>query len=61
MDITTGTLDDPDRYPPGDEIWLSQKIGWEELHPAMRKFERSSLNESDGSGPSGEWSDPAAE
>jgi hypothetical protein len=45
MDITTGTLDDPDLYPPLDEIWLSRKIGWEELHPATRKHERSSLNE----------------
>jgi hypothetical protein len=45
MDVTTGTLDDPDLFPPRDEIWLSQKIGWEELHPALRKFERSSLNE----------------
>jgi len=45
MDVTTGTLDDPDLYPPGDEIWLSRKIAWEELHPTMRKFERSSLNE----------------
>ncbi len=45
MDVTTGTLDQPDLFPPGDEIWLSQKIGWEELHPGMRKFERSSLNE----------------
>jgi hypothetical protein len=48
MDITTGTLDDPDRFPPIDEIWLSQKIGWEALHPELRKFERSSLNETSG-------------
>ena len=45
IDVTTGTLDDPNLYPPSDEIWLSQKIGWEELHPAMRRFARSSLNE----------------
>ena len=45
MDITTGTLDQPDLYPPADEIWLSQKIGWATLHPAMRQHERSSLNE----------------
>lgn len=48
MDITTGTLDHPDRFPPVDEIWLSQKIGWEELHPQLRQFERSSLNETSG-------------
>lgn len=45
MDITTGTLDDPDRYPPAVEIWLEQKIGWETLHPDLPKRQRSSLNE----------------
>lgn len=45
MDITTGTLDDPDIYPPSDEIWIGQKIAWEVLHPGLRKFDRSSLNE----------------
>ena len=45
MDITTGTLDDPCRFPPGVEIWVSQKIGWETLHPDLPKRERSSLNE----------------
>jgi hypothetical protein len=45
MDITTGTLDQPERYPPSVEIWLEQKIAWETLHPDMPKRERSSLNE----------------
>ena len=45
VDITTGTLDDPDRFPPGVEIWLEQKIGWETLHPELEKRQRSSLNE----------------
>ncbi len=44
MDITTGTLDDPDRYPPDVEIWLEQKIGWETLHPDLPKRQQSSLN-----------------
>ena len=45
MDITTGTLDDPGRFPPRVEIWIKQKIGWETLHPGLPKRERSSLNE----------------
>ena len=45
MDITTGTLDDPDRFPPTVEIWLEQKIGWETLHPKLPKRPQSSLNE----------------
>ena len=44
MDITTGTLDDPDRFPPKVEIWLDQKIGWETLHPNLPKRQQSSLN-----------------
>jgi len=44
MDITTGTLDDPDRHPPTVEIWLEQKIGWETLHPDLPKRQQSSLN-----------------
>ena len=45
MDITTGTLDDPDLYPPDVEIWVKERIGWEALHPELPKRERSSLNE----------------
>ncbi|MBA3667585.1 MAG: GFA family protein [Sphingomonas sp.] len=45
MDITTSTLDDPDRYPPTVEIWLEQKIGWETLHPDLPNRQQSSLND----------------
>ena len=44
MDITTGTLDDPDRFPPAVEIWLEYKIRWETLAPELPKRKRSSLN-----------------
>ena len=45
MDVTTGTLDEPDRFPPAVEIWLEQKVHWETLNPDLPKRERSSLNE----------------
>ena len=45
MDITTGTLDDPGRFPPDVEIWVGEKIDWETLHPDLPKRSRSSLNE----------------
>ena len=45
VDITTGTLDDPDRFPPTVEIWTGEKIAWEAFHPDLPKKERSSLNE----------------
>jgi hypothetical protein len=47
MDITTGTLDDPDLLPPTVEIWLEHKIGWETLDPKLPRRERSSLNEAE--------------
>lgn len=48
LDIATGTLDDPDAFPPAVEIWVTEKIGWEPLHPDLPKRARSSLNEPDG-------------
>ena len=45
IDITTATLDDPNRFPPTVEIWVGEKIEWEALHPDLPKKARSSLNE----------------
>jgi hypothetical protein len=47
MDITTGTLDEPDRYPPAVEIWLEHKISWETLDSDLPKRQQSSLNAPD--------------
>jgi len=44
IDITTGTLDEPERYPPTVEIWLEHRIGWETLDPNLPKRQQSSLN-----------------
>jgi hypothetical protein len=45
MDITTGTLDEPDGFPPTVEIWLEHRIGWETLDPDLPKRQQSSLNQ----------------
>jgi len=29
IDVTTASLDDPDRFPPAREVWLEHKIAWE--------------------------------
>lgn len=47
MDVTTGTLDDPDMYPPRVEIWLDHRIGWERLNPDLPSRNQSSLNASE--------------
>jgi hypothetical protein len=44
MDVTTGTLDDPDLFPPAVEIWVEHKIDWEATDPKRPKRDRSSLN-----------------
>jgi len=44
VDITTGTLDQPERYPPTVEIWLEHRISWETLDPDLPKRQQSSLN-----------------
>jgi hypothetical protein len=45
LDITTATLDDPDRFPPTVEIWVGERIAWEQLNPALPHKLRSTLNE----------------
>ena len=44
VDITTGSLDDPGRFPPTVEIWLDHRISWESLDPNLPKRAQSSLN-----------------
>ena len=44
MDVTTGTLDDPELYPPTVEIWIEHRIAWEPLDPQLPKRPQSSLN-----------------
>lgn len=42
VDVTTGTVDDPDRFPPAAEIWLEHRIAWERLDPERPGYPRSS-------------------
>ena len=44
-DVTTTTLDDPNAFPPSVEIWIENKLAWEQLNPALPNRPRSSLNE----------------
>ena len=48
MDVTTGSLDNPEVYPPTVEIWLDHKIEWEQLNPDVPNRQQSSLNAPDG-------------
>jgi hypothetical protein len=45
LDITSATLDEPERFPPTVEIWTGERIAWEQLNPALPHKLRSTLNE----------------
>jgi hypothetical protein len=42
IEITSATLDEPDRFVPTRESWLSEKIAWMCVDPARDHFSRSS-------------------
>jgi hypothetical protein len=43
IDVTTVSLDDPTRFPPAQEVWLEQRLGWEAPNAALRPRPRDSL------------------
>ena len=42
IDITTATLDDPDKFAPACEIWIAHKISWETLNESILSHSGSS-------------------
>ena len=44
IDITTVTLDDPNRYPPTHEVWLSDRLPWQPTNPDLRHYSGSSVD-----------------
>ncbi|MGH8172516.1 MAG: GFA family protein [Rhodanobacteraceae bacterium] len=42
IDVTTATLDEPDRFAPTFEIWVGEKIAWETLDDKLPHYPRSS-------------------
>lgn len=43
IDVTTATLDFPERFAPSKEIWLEHKLAWEPVNEALQHFPRSSV------------------
>jgi hypothetical protein len=43
IDIQTGTLDRPERFPPSKEVWVDERIAWVQLDDRRPHFPRSSL------------------
>jgi hypothetical protein len=42
IDVTTVSLDDPNRFPPVREVWLEHKIAWEVANETLDQFPRGS-------------------
>ena len=42
IDVTTVSLDSPDRFPPVREVWLEDKVTWEVTNECVGQFPRSS-------------------
>ena len=38
IELTTATLDDPQRFPPTREIWHSQRVPWAASNPTISHF-----------------------
>jgi hypothetical protein len=44
IDVTTATLDAPEKFPPTREVWLSHRLAWEPLDEELRHFQRGSAD-----------------
>lgn len=40
IDITAATLDDPEAFPPRQEVWFEHKVSWQPVNPALSHFPR---------------------
>ena len=40
VDITTASLDDPNRFPPTAEVWLEDKLAWAVTDSALAQHQR---------------------
>lgn len=42
IDVTAASLDDPNRFPPTREVWLSHKVPWEQVNDRLAQFPQDS-------------------
>ncbi len=42
IDVTTATLDSPERFPPKREVWLEHRLAWEVLDERLTHYDRGS-------------------
>jgi hypothetical protein len=42
IDITTASLDEPNRFPPTEEVWLEHKVSWQPIDASLDQRPRGS-------------------
>ena len=42
IDVTTSTLDNPEDYPPTEEVWLSHKLPWQAPNKKNQQYAKDS-------------------
>jgi len=42
IDVTTASLDSPDRFPPVREVWVEHKLAWEVTNESLDQFPTTS-------------------
>lgn len=45
IDVTTASLDDPNRFPPTDEVWLDHKVDWQITDASLGQYPTGSSGE----------------
>jgi hypothetical protein len=40
IDITTASLDDPNKFPPTLEVWLEHRLSWQAADPSRTLYPR---------------------
>ncbi len=40
IDVTTSSLDDPNQFPPTEEVWLEHKLSWQTIDNNLRQSAR---------------------
>jgi hypothetical protein len=43
MDVTTGSLDSPQDFPPVDHIWMADAVAWDDPRDGLEEFQGSRL------------------
>ncbi|MGX7703386.1 GFA family protein [Methylobacterium sp. Gmos1] len=41
IDLTLASLDDPERFPPRDHVWVSRRLSWVALPPGLPAYPRA--------------------